>query len=171
MDGCVVMRAVPWWNPRAYLNPAVIIATIVIVGCAVIWFSTPVNTQMPWWMLIVALMLGGYWPVDRAITQARARRQLPLLIREALNEVEIHGERRPKRSITSIEHVRVQYGKSGDEFGPIVYHEIHAIVEEMGEHRRFVLVEEGMNSAKIARVLAERIGCPVSTTDVRGPER
>lgn len=170
MDGGVVMRAVPWFSPRAYLNPAVILGTIVVGGFSAVWFWTPVNNEVPWWALIVVFVLWIYWPIDRAVTQARAHGALPIVIRDGSSEVEILGERLPKRSIHAIEYVQIRYGKTGGEGGPIVYQEIHAIVEGDGEYRRVVIVEEGMNSAKIAKGLAAMVGCPIRTAEALGSE-
>lgn len=165
----MALRAVPWWNLRAYLNVAVIVSAIAALFFAGFWWSGVAADPIPWWWVAIAVLFAAYWPIERAFVQARARRLFPIVLRPSTGEIGIDGERFAMKSVDAIECVRVRYGDGGGEFGPIEYHEIYAVVSMGTGLRRIEIVDEGMNSQKIAAELARMIGCSVRTVDVAGP--
>lgn len=168
-DRCVALRAVPWWHPRAYLNFAVIVSFMVALSFVGFWWSGITTTPIPWWWVAIAVVFAAYWPIDRAITQNRARLRFPIVLRPSTGEIGIDGERFAMKTVGAIEHVRVLRDPHKDG-GPFVYREIHAIVSTGSGLRRIVIADEGMNSATIAEQLARMIGCALRTVEVTAPK-
>jgi hypothetical protein len=160
------LRAMPWWDIRSYANPANVIAAMLFAGFATVGFAV----MPPLWAAL-ALIVPLYWPVDRALMQAKASGVVPIAIHQNSKTIDIRGERFPQTAVEGIECVRVPYGKGGGEFGPIDYHEVHAIVSTDPGLRRVLIVDEGMNSERIAAQLARMIGCALRKVEVAGPDK
>jgi len=168
-DGCVALRAVPSWHPRAYLSFAVIGSVIFALLFVGFWCLGMTTAPIPWWWVALAVVFAAYWPIERAFVQDRARVLFPIVLRPSTGEIGIDGERFAMKTVEAIEHVRVLRDPQS-EGGPYVYREIHAIVSTASGLRRIVIVDEGMNGATIATQLARMIGCALRTIEVRGPE-
>lgn len=156
----------PWWDIRSYANPANVIAAMLFAGFVTVGFAV-----MPPLWTVLALIVPLYWPIDRALMQAKASGVVPIAIHRNSRTVDIRGERHAQASVEGIECVRVPYGEGGGEFGPVVYHEIHAIVATEAGLRRIVIADEGMNSERIAAELARIIGCAFRKLEVAGRDK
>lgn len=168
-DGCVALRAVPWWHVRTYVTFPVIASVILAASFVGAWWSGITTEPVPGWLVAGAVVLGAYWPIERASVQNRARLLFPIVLRPSTREVGIEGERFSMDAFEAIEHVVVLRHPKW-EGGPFRYHEIHAIVGSEAGRRRIVLVEEGLNGAAIAAELAQLIGCELRKVEVAEPE-
>jgi hypothetical protein len=156
----------PWWDVRSYANPANVIAAMLFAGFVTVGFAV----MPPLWSGL-ALIVPLYWPIERALVQAKVSGVVPIAIHRHLKTIDIRGERFVHPSVEGIECVRVPYGEGGGEYGPIVYHEIHAIVATEPGLRRIVIADEGMNSERIAAELARIIGCAFRKLEVAGRDK
>lgn len=168
-DGCVALRAVPWWHVRAYVTFPVIASAMLGTSFVWVWWSGITTEPVPWWWVAGAVVLGAYWPIERAYVQNRARVLFPIVLKPSTGEVGIEGERFEMASFEAIEHV-VVLRDARSEGGPFRYHEIHAIVGTESGRRRIVLVEEGLNGAAIAAELAKLIECELRKVEVAEPK-